>query len=104
MLLVMEKSTHEESFSQLLQTNNKQYKIAVTVQTGYKGVFKNTNKINEFYLKTAFDQLDSTSIKKPVRPYKLENLNDEIERNTVEAAPLTEANYAILFKPVFLQF
>ena len=30
MLIVMDKSTHEEHLFQLLQTNNKQFKIAVT--------------------------------------------------------------------------
>ena len=30
MLIVMDKSTYEEHLFQLLQTNNKQYKIAVT--------------------------------------------------------------------------
>ena len=30
MLIVMKKSTHEEHLSQPLQTNNKQFKLAVT--------------------------------------------------------------------------
>ena len=34
MLIAMDKSTHEEYLSQPLQTNNKQFKIAVTFQTG----------------------------------------------------------------------
>ena len=34
MLIVMDKSTHEEHLSQPLQTNNKQNKIAVTFPTG----------------------------------------------------------------------
>ena len=37
MLLVMDKSTHEEHLSQALQTNNKHFKIAVTFLTGYNG-------------------------------------------------------------------
>ena len=39
MLIVMDKSTHEEHLSQPLQTNNKQFKIAVTFLSGYNGIF-----------------------------------------------------------------
>ena len=39
----MEISTQEEHFSQTLQTNNKQFKIAVTFVTGYNGIFNVTN-------------------------------------------------------------
>ena len=45
----MDKSTHEEHLSQPLQTNNKQFKIAVTFLTGYNGIFNVTNSINKFY-------------------------------------------------------
>ena len=44
MLIVMDKSTHEEHLSQSIPTNNKQYKIAVTFLTGYNGIFNVTNK------------------------------------------------------------
>ena len=33
----MDKFIHEEHLSQPLQTNNKQFKIAVSFLTGYKG-------------------------------------------------------------------
>ena len=48
MLIVMDKSTHEEHLSQPLQTNNKQFKIAVTFLTGYNGIFNVTNGSNNF--------------------------------------------------------
>ena len=35
MLIVVGKSTHEEHLSQQLQTNHKQFKLAVTFLTGY---------------------------------------------------------------------
>ena len=41
-LIVMYKSTHEEHLSQPLQTNNKQFKIAVSFLTGYIGIFNIT--------------------------------------------------------------
>ena len=49
MLIVMDKPTHEEHLSQPLQTNNKQFKIAVTFLTGYNGIFNVTNSNNKFF-------------------------------------------------------
>ena len=51
MLIVMDKSTHEEHFSQPLQTKNDQFKIAVTFLSRYKGIFNVTNRNNKFYFK-----------------------------------------------------
>ena len=44
MLIVMDKYTHEEHLAQPLQTNNKQFKTAVTFLTAYNGIFNNRNK------------------------------------------------------------
>ena len=49
MLIVMEKSTHEEHLSQPLQTDNKQFKIVVTFLTGYNGILNVTDKNNKFF-------------------------------------------------------
>ena len=38
-LIIMDESTHEEHLSQPLQTNNKQFKIAVTFLSAYNGIF-----------------------------------------------------------------
>ena len=43
-LIVINKSTHEENLSQPIQTTNKQFKIAVTFLTGYNGIFNVTSK------------------------------------------------------------
>ena len=40
MLIVMDKSTHEEHLSQPLQTNNKQFKIAVTFLSAIQWYFQ----------------------------------------------------------------
>ena len=45
----MDKTTHEEHLLQPLQTNNKQFEIAVTFLTGYNGIFNVTNTKNKFY-------------------------------------------------------
>ena len=50
----MDKSTNEEHLSEPLQTNIKQFKIAVTFLTGYKGIFNVTNKNNKFYFLKSF--------------------------------------------------
>ena len=42
-IVVMDKSTREDHLSQLLQTNIKQFKIAITFLTGYNGTFNVTN-------------------------------------------------------------
>ena len=49
MLIVMDKSTHEEHLSEPLQPNNKQFKIGVTFLTGFNGIFNVTNSNIQFY-------------------------------------------------------
>ena len=49
MLIVMDNSTHEEHLSQPLQTNNKQFKLAITFLTAYNGIFNVTNSNNQFF-------------------------------------------------------
>ena len=51
MLIVMDKSTHEEHLFQPLQTNNKQFKIAITFLSAYNGIFNVTNRNNKFFLR-----------------------------------------------------
>ena len=58
MLIVMDKSTHEEHSSQPLQTNIKQFQIAVTFLTGYNGIFIVTNKIIKFYFTVSINEDD----------------------------------------------
>ena len=41
---VLDKSIHEEHLSLTLQTNNEQFKLAVTFLTGYNGVFNSVEK------------------------------------------------------------
>ena len=51
MLMVMDESMHEVHLSQPLQTNNKQFKIAVTFLSAYNGIFNVTNRNKNFYFK-----------------------------------------------------
>ena len=102
MLIVMDKSTHEEHLSQPLQTNNKQFQIAVTFLTGYNGIFNVTNSNNKFYFKeTISDEDGFIQITIPPGAYEIESMNDEIKRITIDEGHYTEANYPFKIKPNF---
>ena len=58
MLIGMDKCTHEEHLSQRLQTNKKEFKIAVTFLSGYSGIFNVTNTKNKFYFKKTITNED----------------------------------------------
>ena len=64
MLIIMDKSTHEEHLSQPLQTNNKQFKIAITFLTGYNGIFNVTKENNKFYFKKTISNEDGMDLLK----------------------------------------
>ena len=102
MLIIMDKSTHEEHLSQPLQTNNKQFKIAVTFLTGYNGIFNVTNKNNKFYfIKSITDEDGYIQISIPQGAYEIESLNNEIKRMIIEEEYHTEAKYPFSIKPNF---
>ena len=102
MLIVMDKSTHEEHLFQPLQTNNKQFKIAITFLTGYNGIFNVTNANNKFYFtKSISDEDGFVQITIPPGAYEIESLNNEIERSIIDKERYTEANYPFSIKPNF---
>ena len=72
----MDKSTHEEHLFQPLQTNNKQFKIAVTFLTGYNGIFNITLKNNKFYFLKSITEDDHIIITIPPGAYEIESLNN----------------------------
>ena len=102
MLIVMDKSIHEEHLIQSLQTNNKQFKIAISFLTAYNGKFNLTNENNNFYLKKTITNEDGF-IKKtlPTGAYEIESLNNEIKRISFDEEHYTEANYPFTIKPKF---
>ena len=102
MLIVMDKSTHEEHLSQPLQTNNKQFKIAVTFLTGYNGIFNVTNENNKFYfIKSITDKDGNIIITIPSGAHEIESLNNEIKKIIIVEEHYTEANYPFSIKPNF---
>ena len=102
MLIVMDKSTHEEHLSQPLQTNNEQFKITITFLTAYNGTFNVTNENNKFYFKkTNINEDGLIKITIPPGAYEIESLNDEIKRIIIDEEHYTEANYPFTIKPKF---
>ena len=102
MLIVMEKSTHEDHLSQPLQTNNKQFKIAVTFLSGYNGVFNLTNsKIRFYFMKSITDEDGFIQITMPHGAYEIEALDKELKRNIFGEDHFTQANYPFEIKPNF---
>ena len=72
MLLVIDKSTHEEHLSQPLQINNDQFKIAATFLTVCNGIFNLTNSNTKFYSKkTIPDENDYIQITIPPGAYEI---------------------------------
>ena len=94
MLIVKDKGTQEENFSQTLQTNNKQFKIAVTFITAYNGIFNVTISNNKIYfLKSIIDEDGHIQIVIPPGAQEIESLNTEIKKTIIDEEPYTESNY-----------
>ena len=74
----MDKSTHEEHLFQPLQTNKRQFKIAVTFLTVYNGIFNVTNSNNKFhFMKPVTDKDGYRIIAIPSGAYEIESLNNQ---------------------------
>ena len=102
MLIVMDKSTHEELLSQPLQTKLEQFKIAVTFLTGYNGIFNVTNSNNKFYFKITFTDGDDFSQNTiPPCVYENKSLNNEFRRIIIDEEHFTESDYPFQIKPSF---
>ena len=102
MVIVMDKSTHEEHLSQPHQTNNKQFIIAVTFLTGYNGIFNLTSENNKFYfMKSIIDEDGFFQITIPPGAYEIEAIDKELKRITIGDDHFTEANYPFNIQPIF---
>ena len=101
MLIVMDKSTHEEHLSQPLRTNNKQFKIAISFLTAYNGIFNVTEKNNKFYFTKSITDDGYIMITIPQGSYEIESLNDEIKRVIIDKNYYTLENYPFTIKPNF---
>ena len=101
MLVVMDKSTHEEHLFQPLQTKNKQFKIAVTFLICYDGKLNITNLCFKFYVTTSISDIEPSFIIIPPGAYELESLDDEIKRFCIIVGHFSESKYPFKIKPNF---
>ena len=99
MLIVMDKSIHEEHLSQPIQSNNEQFKITITFLTGCNGIFIVSNSFNKLYFTKSINDGDFSVISVPHGAYELASLNDEIKRILIEDGYCTEENYPFIIKP-----
>ena len=99
-LIIMDNSTHEEHLFQPLQTNNKQFKIAINFLSAYNGIFNVTNSNKKFYFFKSISDDDLIQIS--IRPgvYEIEALTDEVKRIIIDNGHYTESDYPFTIKPV----
>ena len=102
MLIVMDISTHEKHLSQPLQTNENQFKIALTFLTGYNGIFNVTNENDKLYfIRSITDKDGYIQITIPTDAYVKESLNNEIKRLNIDEGYYNEVNYPFTIKANF---
>ena len=102
MLIVMDKSTHEKQLTQPLQTNNTQFKIAVTFLTAYNGIFNvATSNIRFYFKKTITNEEDCIQINIPPGAYEIESLNNEIRKFIIDKGLYSGYEYPFMVKPNF---
>ena len=99
-MIVMDESTHEEHLSEPLQTNNKHFKITVTLLTGYNGSFNVRDKNNNFYFaKPNIDRNGLIHITIPRGACKIESLSEENRRINSEEGHFTQLDYPFTIEP-----
>ena len=95
----MDKSTHEEHLSQPLQTNKKQFKIAVTFLTDFNGIFNVTNSNTRFNSKkTITDGDDFIQNTIPPGSDEIESMNNEFQRIIIDKGHYGENEYPFTIK------
>ena len=99
MLIVMDKSIHELFLNEALQTNNKQFKIAITFLTDYNGIFNITEANNKFSYITPEKMIVDIEI--PKGAYELEAIDLEIKRLMVSNGDSDGETFPITIKPNF---
>ena len=77
LLKIMDKSFPEENLSIPLQTNKKQFKIAIIFLTDYNGIFNVTVRNNNFHFAKSSSNKDGfIQTKIPQGAYELESFHD----------------------------
>ena len=101
MLIVKNKSTHEEHLSQPLQTVTKQFKIPVTFPTGYIGIFNVTDEKTNFYFTVSINEEDFNFISIPLCAYGIKSLKNDNKIIFINESYFIERNYPFRIKAIF---
>ena len=101
LLIIMDKSTYEEHLFQPLQTNNTQFKSAITFLSAYNGIFNVTNRNNKFCFKKNLIDEDFNQIRILEGAFEIESLNDEIKKIIIDKEYYTIESYPFTIKPNF---
>ena len=98
----MDKSTHEGHIYQSLQTNKKQFKIAVTLLTGYNGRYNVPNSNNKNYSQNQL-LINMVLFRLLFRKvsYENENLIIEIRRIIFGEGMFSETDYPFTINQIF---
>ena len=78
-LIVLDKSIHEEHLVHPLQSNINQFKIAITFLTACNGISNVTNWNNDLYFTVWINDDDFDVMSIPPGAYEKEGLKDEIK-------------------------
>ena len=100
MLVVMDRFIHDEHLSQLLKTNKKQFKNAVTFLTGYNGISTLLTKTINFILQNQLRRMILMLLPCWRVPTN-DSLNDENIKIINKEGYFTEENYPFVIKPNF---
>ena len=104
MLSIMNKSTREEFLQIPLQTNHRKFKVAVTLLTGYNGIFNIIDKNYKFFYLT-HTNMPKEIIIPPDNVKKTDDItsfNTKIKELIVEVGDATGENYPFLIRPNFV--
>ena len=83
MLILMDKSIHENNSSQQLQPHNKQFTNAVIILNGHHGIFIVTGKTDSSFFERSINDVDFNVKTIPPGASEFESLNNEIKRKVI---------------------
>ena len=85
----MDKFTHKENLSQLQETYNRRFKIAITFLNVHNGVFNITSKTSNITFMSVFENAEYNIIHKNPGPYELHFLKKGFKRVIIHEGYIT---------------
>ena len=100
MLIVMDKSIHQETLAQPLQTNNNLNSLLLFLLV-ITASLRLLERNNFYFAKSIIDKDGFFQITIPPGAYELESLNNENKRNIIGEGHITQADYSFTIEPSF---